>query len=121
MRNMKDQLTKNEKISLAMTGRTLSDEHKENLALAKKGTKRTDATRGKIKQTLLGNKASHIKISHPLIPKTSKSRSHLTAIQVKEIRDRYSNEKDASIRRLAQDYNVSRHTIHSIVTYKVWK
>ncbi len=87
MRNMKDQLTKNEKISLAMTGRTLSDEHKENLALAKKGTKRTDATRGKIKQTLLGSKASHIKISHPLIPKTSKSRSHLTAIQVKEIRD----------------------------------
>lgn len=118
---MKADLTKNEKISLAMRGRTLSDEHKEKLALAKKGKKQTDTTRGKIKHTLLGIKKNHIKVNHPLIPKSSKSRSHLTAIQVKDIRDRYSNEKDASIRILAQDYNVSRHTIHSIVTYKLWR
>ena len=117
---MKDYLTKNEKISLAMKGRTLSDEHKENLALAKKGTKRTVETRTKIKETMLGNKPNNVGKIHPLIQKSSKSRSHLTAIQVKGIRDRYSNEKGASIRKLAKDYNVSRHTIHSIVTYKIW-
>ena len=54
-------LTKNEKISLAMTGRTLSPEHKQKLALAKKGTVRTAATREKIKNTLLGNKRNTTK------------------------------------------------------------
>lgn len=117
---MKRNLTKNEKISLAMRGRILSDEHKANLASAKKGTTRDKRTREKIKNTLLGIKTKNGIIDHPLIPKSSKSRSHLTAVEVKEIRDRYSNEKASSIRGLAKDYKVSHHTIHSIVTYKIW-
>lgn len=103
-----------------MKGRTLSKEHKRKLSLAKKGTTRTDITKAKIKQTLLGNTTHKHKLDHPKIAKTSNSRSHLTALDVKEIRDRYSNEKSASIRLLAKDFNVSRHTIHCIVTYKLW-
>lgn len=118
---MDKKLSKNEKISRAMTGRKLSPEHRERLSLVKIGTVRTIETRAKIKETLLGENKKHLKKVHPLIPKTSKSRSHLTAIDVKNIRNRYSNEKGASIRKLAEDYNVSRHTIHSIVTYKTWK
>ena len=117
---MENHLTKNEKISLAMKGRTLSKEHREKLSLAKRGTTRTPITKAKIKQTMLGNNKNHLKKNHPKIPKSSNSRSDLTAIDVKEIRDRYSNEKDTSIRKLAMEYNVSRHTIHSIVTYKLW-
>ncbi|CAM4114997.1 hypothetical protein [Lederbergia lenta] len=117
---MKKKLSKNEKISLSMKGRTLSKEHKLKLSKAKLGKKRTDTTRAKIKSTALGDRVK-LKVNHPLIPKSSKSRSHLTAIDVKQIRDRYSNEEAVSIRQLAEEYRVSRHTIHSIVTYRVWK
>lgn len=117
---MEKKLSKNQKISQAMKGRTLSEEHRLNLSLAKLGKKRTDTTRAKIKSTALGEKGK-VKVDHPLIPKTSKSRSHLTAVDVKQIRDRYSNEEAVSIRQLAKEYEVSRHTIHSIVNYKVWK
>lgn len=115
------ELSKNEKISLAMTGRKLSEEHKKNIAIAKTGQNQTDYTREKIKNTLLGKKKNDIAFIHPIVPKSSKSRSHLTAEQVKSIRDRYSNEKGTSIRRLAEEYKVSRNTIHSIVNYKIWK
>ena len=118
---MANKLTKNEKISLAMKGRTLSDEHIEKLAKAKEGTTRTELTKAKIKQTMLGDKTNHLKKDHPRVPKSSNSRSNLTAADVKNIRDRYSNEKGTSIRKLAKDFKVSRHTIHSIVTYKLWK
>ncbi|AOV08658.1 hypothetical protein [Sporosarcina ureilytica] len=115
-----DKLTKNKKISLAMKGRTLSNEHKQNIAIARKGQIHSDKTKEKIKNTLLG-KGGNYKTNHPLVPKSTMSRSHLTAEDVKEIRDRYSNERGASLRRLARDYSVSRHTIHSIVTYRIWK
>ncbi|MEK3888755.1 NUMOD3 domain-containing DNA-binding protein [Bacillus sp. FSL K6-3431] len=118
---MEKKPTKNEKISLAMKGRTLSDEHKLKLSEAKTGVKRTDETRAKIKQTLLGDTINNLKKDHPVIPKTNMSRTHLTAADVKKIRDRYSNEEAVSIRQLALEYNVSRHTIHSVVTYKLWK
>ena len=118
---MEEDLTKNEKISHAMTGRKLSDKHKENIAEAKIGHTHTNLTKEKIKNTLLGEKKNELGIIHPLVPKSSKSHSHLTAEEVKEIRDRYSNEKGTSIRLLASEYKVSRHTIHSIVTYKIWK
>lgn len=114
-------LSKNTRISNSMTGRKLSDEHKKNIALAKIGHTQTNFTKEKIKNTLLGQKYGEGKRIHPLVPKSSKSRSHLSAEDVKEIRDRYSNEKGASIRLLAKEYFVSRHTIHSIVTYRVWK
>ena len=103
-----------------MKGRTLSKEHKKKLSIAKRGTTRTAITIAKIKKTMLGDKNIHLKKSHQSIPKSSNSRSDLTAADVKEIRDRYSNEKETSIRKLATEYNVSRHTIHSIVTYKYW-
>lgn len=118
---MEEELTKNEKISRSMTGRKLSGDHKKNIAEAKKGHIHTNLTKEKIKKTLLGEKKNELGIIHPLVPKSSKSRSHLTAENVKEIRDRYSNEKGTSIRLLANEYGVSRHTIHSIVTYKIWK
>lgn len=118
---MEDDLTKNEKISLAMTGRILSSEHKKNIAKAKKGHKHTKLTKEKIKNTLLGEKKSDVNIAHPVVPKSPKSRSHLTAEDVKEIRDRYSNENATSIRQLASEYEISHHTIHSIVTYKIWR
>ena len=103
-----------------MKGRTLSNEHKESLSLAKTGTEQSNQTKAKIKDTMLGDNFNYFKKNHPTIPKTNNSRSHLTAIDVKAIRDRYSNDKNASIRVLARDFNVSRHTIHSIVTYKLW-
>ncbi|CAM4242663.1 NUMOD3 domain-containing DNA-binding protein [Lederbergia lenta] len=118
---MEKKLTKNEKISRAMKGRTLSDEHKLKLSKAKKGIKRSNETKAKIKQTLLGDKIKDLKKDHPEIPKTNMSRTHLTAADVKQIRDRYSNEEALSIRQLAKEYNVSRHTIHSVVTYKLWR
>ena len=118
---MEKKLTKNEKISLAMKGRKLSKEHKRKLSLTKTGTRHSTRTKAKIKKTMLGKNFANFKINHPKIPKTNNSRSHLTATDVKEIRDRYSNEKDTSIRKLAKIYNVSRHTIHNIVTYKLWK
>ena len=117
---MDNDLTKNEKISLAMKGRTLSKEHKKKLSIAKRGTTRSGKTKAKIKQTMLGDENKHLKENHPSIPKSSNSRSNLTAIDVKQIRDRYSNEKGTSIRKLAKEFKVSRHTIHSIVTYKLW-
>lgn len=117
---MEYDLTKNEKISLAMKGRTLSKEHIKKLSIAKMGTTRTRITKARIKRTMLGDENNHLKKNHPSIPKSSNSRSDLTATDVKEIRDRYSNEKDTSIRKLAAEYYVSRHTIHSIVTYKLW-
>lgn len=103
-----------------MTGRTLSNEHKENISIAKQGHIQSEETKEKIKKKLLRNKSANQKF-HRLVPKSSKSRSHLTAEDVKEIRERYSNEKGASIRVLAKEYSVSRHTIHSIVTYRLWK
>lgn len=117
---MKKDLTKNEKISLAMTGRTLSPKHKEKIAKAKEGQNHSIHTKEKIKNTILNRKKSEIGIVHALVPKSTKSRSHLTAEDVKEIRDRYSNEKGASIRQLATEYQISHHTVHSIVTYKIW-
>lgn len=104
-----------------MTGRKLSSEHKKHIALAKIGHAQTNLTKEKIKNTLLGQKKNRINTIHTIVPKSAKSRSHLTAEDVKEIRDRYSNEKGTSIRLLANEYGVSRHTIHSIVTYKIWK
>lgn len=118
---MEDDLTKNVKISLAMRGRKLSSEHKKNIAMAKIGHAHTNLTKDKIKNTLLGDTKIVVGITHPIVQKSSKSRSHLTALDVKVIRDRYSNETGTSIRLLAKEYNVSRHTIHSIVTYKTWK
>ncbi|MDS9472528.1 NUMOD3 domain-containing DNA-binding protein [Sporosarcina pasteurii] len=115
-----DKLTKNQKISQAMKGRTLSTEHKQNISKARKGQVHSDKTKEKIKNTLLGENRKD-KSTHRLVPKSTMSRSHLTAEDVKEIRDRYSNEKGASIRLLAKDYSVSRHTIHSIINYKIWK
>lgn len=50
------ELSKNEKISLAMSGRKLSAEHKRNISIAKIGHNQTDYTREKIKNTLLGKK-----------------------------------------------------------------
>ena len=117
----KDKLTKNEKISLAMRGMTLSKDHRQKLSIAKIGTSQSDVTRAKIKKTILGNNFIHFNKNHPEVPKTNKSHSHLTATDVKEVRDRYSNESDASIRKLAEDFGVSRHTIHSIINYKIWK
>lgn len=114
-------LTKNEKISLAMTGRKLSEKHKLNISNAKQGFPQSDFTRDKIKNTLLGSKKKETDTIHPLVPKTAKSRSHLTANDVKTIRDRYSNERGASIRLLATEFKVSRNTIHGIVNYKTWK
>ena len=114
-------LTKNEKISAAMTGRELSHEHKQKISHAKKGHKPSDDTREKIKNTLLGITTKDMSIVHPIVGKTSKSRSHLTAEDVKAIRDRYTNEIGTSIRMLAKEYKVSRNTIHGIVTYKIWK
>lgn len=113
--------TKNEKISVSMTGRELSHEHRKNISIAKKGHKQTDYTREKIKNTLLGSAKKEVGIIHPIVQKSSKSRSHLTATDVKAIRDRYSNEKGMSIRLLANEYKVSRNTIHGIVKYKIWK
>lgn len=120
MIEMENRLAKNAKISLAMTGRNLSKKHIQKLAIAKMGTTRTDKTKAKIKQTMLGDSFNHYKKDHPKIPKTSNSRSHLTATDVKMIRDRYSNESSSSIRKLAKEFNVSRNTIHSIVAYKLW-
>ncbi|KKI93239.1 hypothetical protein WQ54_05220 [Bacillus sp. SA1-12] len=116
---MKNQ-SKNEKISQAMKGWKLSEEHKLNLSKAKLGLARSSLTKAKIKKTMLGPAYETIKRDHPLVPKTKMSRSHLTAEDVKEIRDRYSNEATISIRKLAEEYKVSRHTIHAIVTYKIW-
>lgn len=118
---MGKKLTKNEKISTKMTGRKLSSEHKRNISVSKTGYTHSDYTREKIKNTLLGITATEVHIIHPIVPKTSKSRSHLTAEDVKAIRDRYTNEIGTSIRMLAEEYNVSRNTIHGIVTYKIWK
>ncbi|MFD1926759.1 hypothetical protein ACFSFY_01550 [Sporosarcina siberiensis] len=101
--------------------KTLSKEHREKLSDAKLGIRRTDDTRAKIKETQLGEDFEHFKESHPEVPKSSMSRSHLTAADVKEIRDQYSNDRKASLRKLAKKYNVSRHTVHSIVHYKIWK
>lgn len=101
--------------------KTLSKEHREKLSEAKLGIRRTDDTRAKIKETQLGKDFEYFKESHPEVPKSSMSRSHLTAADVKDIRDQYSNERKASLRKLAKKYNVSRHTIHSIVHYKIWK
>lgn len=118
---MEDDLTKNKKISRAMRGRKLSSQHKKNIAIAKQGHTHTNLTKEKIKNTLLGKMQPNASKVHPLVQKSSKSRSHLTAQDVKEIRDRYSNEQGISIRLFAKEYDVSRHTIHSIVTYKTWK
>ncbi|MFC0272270.1 helix-turn-helix domain-containing protein [Metabacillus herbersteinensis] len=112
--------SKGEKISAAMKGRKLTEEHKEKLSKAKLGKARAESTKEKIKKTLLGQKIDTLKQDHPLILKTHNSRSHLTAENVKEIRDLYTNAKSNSIRKLAKEFNVSRHTIHSIVTYRTW-
>ena len=80
----------------------------------------TSETKAKIKQTMIQNKAV-LSQNHKLVAKTSQSRSHLTAEDVREIRNRYSNEANTTIRQLAEEYKVSRHTIHSIVHYKIWK
>lgn len=103
-----------------MTGRSLLIEHRKKLSLVKIRAIRPVETRTKIKRTLLGKNNEHLKKVHPLIPKSSKSHSHLTGEEVKNIRTRFCNEKGASIRKLAEDYNVSKHTIHSIVTYMTW-
>lgn len=113
-------ISKNEKISLAMKGRKLSKEHKQNVSKAKMGKARSTSTKAKIKKTLLGPKFETMKKEHPLVHKTNMSRSHLTAEDVKEIRQRYTDDKDSSLRKLAEEYHVSRHTIHNIVTYKTW-
>ncbi|MBS4206723.1 NUMOD3 domain-containing DNA-binding protein [Bacillus sp. FJAT-50079] len=104
-----------------LKGRRLTEEHKRKLSEAKLGKKRPDYTRAKIKRTMLGNVKEFRKKEHQLVDKTGRSRSHLTGADVKEIRDRYSNEQATSIRQLAAEYGVSRHTIHTIVTYKYWK
>ncbi|WP_269052251.1 hypothetical protein [Sporosarcina sp. G11-34] len=65
---MKNKLTKNEKISFAMKGRSLSKEHKKKLSLVKKGTIRTDLTKAKIKQTMLGDEFKFFKKDHPTVP-----------------------------------------------------
>lgn len=114
-------LSKGEKISRALKGRKLSEEHKRKIAVAKLGKSRTIKTKAKIKQTRLGTSLDTMKEKPPLVPKTTMSRSNLTADDVKEIRHRYTNETGTSIRKLAEEYHVSRHTIHSIVTYKTWK
>jgi DNA-binding transcriptional regulator YiaG len=119
--NDMDKKSKGEKISLAMSGRQLSEEHKKNLSKAKLGKARSNSTKAKIKKTRLGNKLNTMQNEPPLVSKTSMSRSHLTANEVKEIRERYTNDPNHSIRKLAEEFNVSRHTIHSIVTYKTWK
>ena len=119
--NYENLLTKNEKISNTMTGRKLTQAHRQNLSKAKIGTIRTAETKAKIKKAMLGHNFEHFKESHPKVSKSRQSRSHLTAIEVKTIRDRYSNEKGTSIRTLAKEYEVSRHTIHMIVTYKLWR
>jgi len=111
----------NEEKILDSNTKTLSKEHRKKLSEAKIGTRRTDDTRAKIKETQLRDTFLHFKKNHPEVPKSSMSRSHLTGSEVKEIRDQYSNVKNASLRKLAKKYNVSRHTIHSIVHYKIWK
>lgn len=98
----------------------LTEEHKEKISQARKGKKHSAETKAKIKQTMIKNKGLLLE-NHRLVAKTTQSRSHLTAEDVRDIRNRYSNEADASIRQLAKQYNVSRHTIHSIVTYRLWK
>ncbi|WP_438315725.1 hypothetical protein [Sporosarcina sp. FA9] len=112
---------KSGEIELNNNMKRLSKEHREKLSEAKMGIRRTDDTRAKIKETQLGNDFEHFKENHPEVPKTSMSRSHLTAADVKAIRDQYSNVRNESIRKLAKKYKVSRHTIHSIVHYKIWK
>lgn len=98
----------------------LTDEHKKRISQARKGKKHSAETKAKIKQSMIKNKGLLVE-EHRLVAKTAQSRSHLTAEDVRNIRNRYSNEADATIRQLAKEYNVSRHTIHSIVTYKLWK
>lgn len=102
-----------------MTGRTLSVEHRKRISAAKMGSQHSPKTKEKIKQAMTKN--MHQTSMHTLIPKTSMSRSDLTAENVKDIRERYSHEPGATIRSLAEEFNVSRHTIHSIVHYRTWK
>ena len=118
---MEEHLTKNEKISKKMAGRTLSKEHRKRISMAKTGTRQSLTTKGKIKRAMTKKQSLQVPSSHPLVPKSTMSRSHLTAEDVKTIRDRYSNETNTSIRSLAEEFKVSRHTIHSIVHYKIWK
>lgn len=118
---MEKTLTKNEKISQKMRGRTLSPIHRKRISIAKKGAQHSSATKEKIRQAMTSQQSIHTPFIHRLVPKSSMSRSHLTAEQVKDIRNRYSNETGTSIRSLAVDFNVSRQTIHSIIHYKTWK
>ena len=114
-------LSKAEKISQALKGRKLSEEHRRNISIAKLGKSRSQATKAKIRETRLGKSLETLKRNPPFVPKTTMSRSNLTAKDVEKIRHRYTNEAGSSIRKLAEEYHVSRHTIHSIVTYKTWK
>lgn len=98
----------------------LTDEHKAKIAESRKGKKQKAETIAKIKRAMIQNKQPHL-TNHHLVEKSSQSRSHLTAEDVRNIRNEYSNKPDATVRSLADKHKVSRHTIHSIVTYKLWK
>lgn len=63
-------------------------------------------------KTVLNKETSHFKEAHPS--------AYFTQEIVDEIRIRYAA-KNISIRKLAEEYNSSRATIHDILKFKTWK
>lgn len=119
------------KISNSLSGRVLSDGHKNNISLNHAdvsgennpmfGKKHTDEVKNIISKTNKGRKLS--KETKVLMSKQKlgdkNNNSKLSEKDVLEIRFRYHN-SDVSLNDLAQMFGVGKACIHKIITYKTW-
>jgi group I intron endonuclease len=92
------------KISIAMSGRILTDSHKRNIGLSRDGNKHTKESKLKMSITHQGSKNHFAK---------------LTDLNIQEIRAMYKN--GFSVKEIANIYNVHSNTIYDIINNKSWK
>lgn len=112
----------NAKRSAALKGRKLDNEHKQNIGIANRGKKRTDADKEKMRIQRVGRKlsAEHRKHIGEAAQGEKSVNAKLTNEQVLEIRKLY-NPKTFSSRTLATMFDVKdKKTIMNIIHRKTW-
>ena len=113
------------KMSEIFTGRILTEEWKEKIAVSNRGQIRTEETKQKISEASKNRKASEqtkMKISVAMTGKYSGENSYaakLTWEIVKQIRIEYGV-GNISQRELAKKYSVSLSTINQILKNRIW-
>lgn len=114
------------KISISLTGRSLSENCKEKIAAANRGKIVSKESREKMSKSKIGKTISNetrLKKSISMTGKFVGEKSYIAKLTwelAANIRKEY-NEGNISQRKLAKKYNVSQSTIQFLIKNKTWK